>query len=258
MGRVASSCAGLHGGSAPVECLHAGRLAVARGWSARAHSHPFVELIVIFAGRLRVTISGEEMAASQGDVLCYRPFAPHRELAECAADFAFLAVSCQETGCGDLPLVVRDSSGRARVLARWLCDEQSSPSAGRKQCMDSFLLAILAEVRDLACTRPSDPAVRARAYLKDRLAEPHSLSELARRAAMSRFQFLRCYKRAVGRTPMEDLRQLRLDLASDLLLTTDLPLREIARRAGFCDEYYFSRVFRRYMRMPPGAFRRAH
>lgn len=57
---------------------------------------------------------------------------------------------------------------------------------------------------------------------------------------------------------MADLRQLRIELACSLLLTTSQPLKVIAEEVGFCDEYYFSRVFRRLRGLPPGAFRQTH
>jgi transcriptional regulator GlxA family with amidase domain len=59
-----------------------------------------------------------------------------------------------------------------------------------------------------------------------------------------------------GLTPMEDLRQLRLEAARDLLLTTDLPLKAIAPRTGLGDEYHLSRLFRRAFGIAPGALRR--
>ena len=57
---------------------------------------------------------------------------------------------------------------------------------------------------------------------------------------------------------MSDLRLIRVDEACHLLLTTDLPLKSIAERSGFCDEYHFSRVFRQLRRMSPGEFRKTH
>jgi transcriptional regulator GlxA family with amidase domain len=47
-------------------------------------------------------------------------------------------------------------------------------------------------------------------------------------------------------TPIEDLILLRLEAACHLLATTHIPLKTIAYNTGFCDEYYFSKTFRRH------------
>ena len=54
------------------------------------------------------------------------------------------------------------------------------------------------------------------------------------------------------------LQEERLRRAAFLLTHSRLRLAEVARRSGFANEYYFSRVFRRQHRLPPGAYRRQH
>jgi len=238
-----------------LQCLHAGRLVVDPGWAAKSHSHDFVELIVVLGGRLRVEIGRSEVVAGANDVLFYPVDVPHAERAEGRGrtDFVFLAVR------GPAPDIVeyltRDADGRIACLARWLCEEQATSYEDRRRGMDAFLGAILAELAKLVRYRPIDPMERIRAHLRDHLPEAHCVDELAAMAGMSRHHFIRTYKRATGRTPMEDLRVLRVEAAGDLLLTTDLPLKDVAEKVGFCDEYYFSRAFRKYRLVPPGRFR---
>jgi len=72
---------------------------------------------------------------------------------------------------------------------------------------------------------------------------------------LSKFHFIRRYRTLTGRTPMEDLRLIRIEAARDLLLTTNLPLKEIAPRCGLGDEYHLSRLFRRYQDVTPSELR---
>jgi transcriptional regulator GlxA family with amidase domain len=60
-----------------------------------------------------------------------------------------------------------------------------------------------------------------------------SVDELAARALMSRRSFARRFKAATGATPHAWLASQRLDRAEELLETTELPVEEIARRAGY-------------------------
>lgn len=63
---------------------------------------------------------------------------------------------------------------------------------------------------------------------------------------------------AVGLLPgfrPEQIRQCRVDLACEMLLHSEDPLAIIAVRCGFCDQSYFTRVFRDVKGLTPGQFR---
>jgi AraC-like DNA-binding protein len=49
-----------------------------------------------------------------------------------------------------------------------------------------------------------------------------------------------------------------VNLAVDLLLGTDLLVKQVAERAGFEDPFHFSRVFKRIQGISPAAFQRMH
>ncbi|MFL6122536.1 GlxA family transcriptional regulator [Actinophytocola sp.] len=73
----------------------------------------------------------------------------------------------------------------------------------------------------------------ARAWAMERLDQPIGLDELAARAGMSRRTFTRHFRDEVGLSPGQWLTRQRVELARDLLETTDLPAEAVARRAGF-------------------------
>ena len=57
-------------------------------------------------------------------------------------------------------------------------------------------------------------------------------------------------------TPIYHQHDLRIQAAKMLLQTTHYPLKRIAELTGFCDEHYFSRVFRQHESLPPNRYRR--
>ena len=85
--------------------------------------------------------------------------------------------------------------------------------------------------------------------------EPLSLGEMAGRAGLGRFHFLRAFRGATGTTPHQYLVAARLRRAARLLLTTSLPVTEVALEAGFGDLSNFIRTFRRAAGRSPRAFR---
>ncbi|MHC4885505.1 MAG: helix-turn-helix transcriptional regulator [Planctomycetota bacterium] len=61
--------------------------------------------------------------------------------------------------------------------------------------------------------------------------------------------------RTFGVPPLQYHIQLRLRRARELLLSTEFPIVEVAARVGYGDQFYFSRLFKRHVGIPPKRFR---
>ena len=94
------------------------------------------------------------------------------------------------------------------------------------------------------------------AYLEHRFQQKIYLDELTKLAGMSRATLMRHFHAALGVTPMIYLRNLRLRHAAELLLETDLSLKEIADQSGFVSMPYFFRIFKSCYGEPPQEYRR--
>lgn len=92
-------------------------------------------------------------------------------------------------------------------------------------------------------------------YLSANLARPLSLGELAREAGISVHHFGRLFRARIGATPHAYLTRLRLECAERMLLTTDLPVAEIAAHCGYASAAAFATAFARTHRVPPARFR---
>lgn len=73
---------------------------------------------------------------------------------------------------------------------------------------------------------------------------PLSMDELAAAAGYSRRHLERLFRDAVGKTPGDFYRGLRLDRARNLLSTTDLTLLEVSIACGYSTVSHFSKSFR--------------
>ena len=91
--------------------------------------------------------------------------------------------------------------------------------------------------------------------LTDPAAAP-AQEELARRAGMSRFHFLRRWKEAFGVTPHEDLTRLRITRAKDLLSRDRASVTGVCFELGFSSLGSFSTLFAERVGCPPSAWRR--
>jgi AraC family transcriptional regulator len=98
---------------------------------------------------------------------------------------------------------------------------------------------------------------RALRHLEAHAVRRLSLDELARVACMSKYHFLRCFRRIVGMTPHVFLVDLRLRRAAAALRATKLPVARVAFDAGFGDLSEFHGQFRAAFGASPGRFRAA-
>ncbi|MGC4030741.1 MAG: helix-turn-helix transcriptional regulator [Tepidisphaeraceae bacterium] len=63
--------------------------------------------------------------------------------------------------------------------------------------------------------------------------------------------------RQTGQSPHQYVIGLRVATAREMLLKTDLPVKEIARRLGYADVFYFGRQFKRQTGVSPALFRKS-
>jgi AraC family transcriptional activator of mtrCDE len=84
----------------------------------------------------------------------------------------------------------------------------------------------------------------------------YTVDSLALIAGMSRSAFASAFRRAFGQSPMSLVKLVRLRRASELLITTALPVAEVAKRVGFPSRSNFSLAFSQLHGMDPSRFRR--
>lgn len=94
---------------------------------------------------------------------------------------------------------------------------------------------------------------RARQYLREWVAEPVSLAELAGVSGLSGCHLNRVFSRMVGLPPHAYQIQLRVERARGLLAAGMSPA-EAAASSGFADQSHLNRHFRRLTGVTPGAY----
>jgi AraC-like DNA-binding protein len=92
-------------------------------------------------------------------------------------------------------------------------------------------------------------------YMAEHFAEDISRDEVAHVAHLSPSHFSRLLKRQTGRSFTDLITQFRVQRAGELLRHGDKPLALVALEAGFRDQSYFTKVFRRQTGSTPKQFR---
>jgi len=99
-------------------------------------------------------------------------------------------------------------------------------------------------------------AEKLRKYLTGFLMKvPPTMGEISEYMELSPAQVMRIFRNAYNTTPYAWLLDAKLQAAADNLRMSSEPVRMIAERFAFTNEYYFSRIFRQKMHQPPGEYR---
>ncbi len=103
-----------------------------------------------------------------------------------------------------------------------------------------------------------DPQIgEALGLIHQRPEEPWTVESLASRVALSRSAFAARFAHLVGEPPLTYLTRWRMDKATRLLRTSHASIGEVAARVGYDAEAAFSKAFKRWIGVAPGAYRRA-
>lgn len=144
--------------------------------------------------------------------------------------------------------------GGLRDLLRWWNGEV--PQLRLAENAMNRVLLLAAWARDQQLPRLADDRIdRAVEYISKRLTEELSGEILARVAGLSASRFAFKFKERTGLAPMKFLGMRRIEKAKHLLLTTSLPIQQIALNAGFPNSQHFSTCFRKVAGQTPSAFR---
>ncbi|WP_340017801.1 AraC family transcriptional regulator [Paenibacillus sp. FSL H3-0457] len=94
-------------------------------------------------------------------------------------------------------------------------------------------------------------------YVDDHYTEEITVQKLARLAEIRPVQYTTLFRQLTGHKPLDYVNHVRIKHAKDWLRKSDEPLRDIASRVGFKDEYYFSRRFRQMTGLSPRQYDRS-
>ena len=132
-----------------------------------------------------------------------------------------------------------------------------------RNCISAAWLTIVKNIDSLprSQTQESEAATQTRikrmvSFIYGNYAKNITLAEIAASASVSKSECNRCFRKYFGVTPFQFLNEHRIEHASQLLLTTSDPVKNISLSCGFEDAGYFIRLFKKTKGVTPAAFRK--
>jgi AraC-like DNA-binding protein len=94
-------------------------------------------------------------------------------------------------------------------------------------------------------------------HIESRLSQPLRNRELAALVDYSEFHFNVAFRNSLGKAPHEFLIRRRIERAQQLMLSTRMPLCDIAAECGLADQAHLTRLFRKVVGETPAAWRKS-
>lgn len=217
------------------------------------HAHDHNELVIVQHGRFRSRVGNEEHLAFRGDILLYTARTPHEEWAEDGKPVLSWACAFKYDGfTGNEPVFCWDAHGRVQELMAYLTELHYNDELRREHHRHTdeapaVLLEVIKELHLLTAYESHGMVDQVRSFIRSRMDQDIAVEDLADVAGVSSSHFIRQYRALTGRTPMDDVRHMRVEEARRLITTTDLTLSQIAPRVGMANEYHLSRLLRQHL-----------
>jgi AraC-like DNA-binding protein len=92
-------------------------------------------------------------------------------------------------------------------------------------------------------------------YMQSELHRQLTVEEMALKHGLSSSYFSNLFRKATGMPPLDYFIHLKLQKACLLLYSSDIKIKNVATEIGYDDPYYFSRLFKKYMKVSPDQYR---
>ena len=120
-----------------------------------------------------------------------------------------------------------------------------------------FLLITNNAVKEQTSNKKSIEKVKSiLAYISENYSRHVTVEEAAAHCFYSKSYFMKFFKDSMGMGFIQYLNNYRLEIASQLLLSTTDNILDIAMKTGFDNLSYFNRMFKNKYGVPPGKYRR--
>jgi AraC-like DNA-binding protein len=226
------------------------------GYAIHRAQFPFYAIEFVLRGRGSVKLSGSEHSLQPGRIFSYGPTVPHHIASDASDPLVKYFLTFTGKQAVSLLRKCKLSPGTA---------SQVFPPGDIEALFDEVISAGLHLVLKIADSRAPVSGAETlsfatyqncRGHIQEHFARLKTIEQLAQECHVDPAYLCRLFQRYDHQTPYQFLMRLKMNLAAEWLREPDALVKQIAERAGFTDQFHFSRVFKRVFGVGPNAFRR--
>ena len=222
-------------------------------------------LLYLLSGELDVLIGEETVRASAGSLIIFPPNKRYKYSYSSAEELDYLWVHftgsyaerlLSECGLSPLPYFSPALNSR-RIPEKFKKIFEIFETGGSLQrhelavTLEQIILSAASKEKG-GKKRSLDRSIR---YIHLNYNQKISIPELAAMENLSNSRYIALFTDQMGASPTSYIIKLRINSACDLLLTTDLSVKQIGTLVGYDDPHFFSKLFKKHVGLSPKAYK---
>lgn len=268
----------------PVACYHDNLKELAVSW----HWHEELEVLIVETGTVRIGVNRAEYVLGQGEGCFINGGVLHavwmeNQVGECRLHSVVFHPEFVGGGTQSVlwqkyvePLITDPGRACLRFSGgeSWEKEVLQATQRGWQACAEEAegfefeartqlsRVVFLLQKYAAAEKKPTAKRLREEARMKTMLrfiqgayGEELTLKNIALSANVSENECMRCFRSIIGVSPMQYVKQTRLQKAAQLLLLTDLKISDVGAQCGFQEMSYFAKAFRAQNGCTPSEYR---
>lgn len=266
-------------------CFMAGRIRKEHSWGdngKRIKVVPRNIFVLLIDGTAEFCVDGHHYSVKQGDILLIPCGVAYTATTETSCEFFFVEFYGELTPCAEPPryryerkafsFLMREIQSQSICLpefyslgARYAeyfarvsnCLAHATETTHAAQFLLNIeflrILIFLSELLETEIGTEQLPAVLTKiiVYIRKNLTSPLMVSDIAQALSLSPSYIARLFKRYYGLTPTAYIISEKMHYARELMHNSDMNVSEIAAYLGYCDIFYFSRLYKKTFGQSP-------
>lgn len=244
---------------------HRDRMSLPYTWLAHRnicapHFHAGLELVYMIKGQLDAAINGQNMILEENQLLVVNCYSVHRFLSTDSVTITSViplnAVPSMQklltTNRFKNCIIDDDNDRNLAALMKLLADHKDNEFMQKGICYT--ILGYLTEnipLEPISSSDQSDLICKILNYLGDNFTQQITVDQLATEFGYSRSRFSHMFKSTIGYSLPQYLNMLRCRSIAESLVSTDIPVVELAINAGFNNTHSFYSAFKSCYGMTP-------
>ncbi len=125
-------------------------------------------------------------------------------------------------------------------------------------CLKQFLTSIkhLDVYRSVRKETGNDMLENVISFMKNNLNRNLKIEKIANKFNCSTSNIYKLFKNKLASSPLDFFIHLKMERACRLLTNTNLKVKEVGKKLGYDDQYYFSRIFSKHIGLSPAKYRK--